>query len=145
MLVLLAGWCAVILYGTLSPFNFTLPQKRSGAFPHRRIEWIPFTFAYPEYRAWYRRDKARNLALFVPFGLLVAVAWPRNRSLVQRIGAVTAAGFSLSLAIELTQIFLPSRYPGASDLLMNTTGACLGAALASVLGHRKGEGMKLQT
>lgn len=62
-----------------------------------------------------------NIALFVPFGLLVAAAWPRTNA-----GWIILLGFAASAAIELVQTMLPSRYPTLSDVIANTLGTIIG-------------------
>jgi glycopeptide antibiotics resistance protein len=77
---------------------------------------------------------AYNVALFVPFGMLVRHLGRRSTLLT------TVAGFALSLVIEFTQLtgnwFLypcPYRLFDVDDLLANTAGALLGALAAPVL------------
>jgi hypothetical protein len=69
-------------------------------------------------------DVVQNVALYVPFGLLLAA---RGQSL-QRVCAASAV---LSLATELAQSYVPGRYPSASDVFINTCGAALGYAAIS--------------
>ncbi len=64
-----------------------------------------------------------NVALFVPLGVLLSLAWPRLSPWL-----VIGAGFVLSGAIELTQFTLPSRFPTVGDVVANTTGAAIGYA-----------------
>jgi hypothetical protein len=71
-------------------------------------------------------DWLANLIGFVPFGLFVASAFP-HRSVIQ---TATLASFGLSLSMEVGQLFLPARFPSSEDLLLNTIGGALGAALA---------------
>ncbi|RZU66295.1 VanZ like protein [Microterricola gilva] len=82
---------------------------------------IPFEIAYPvlEFTA--------NIALFVPFGLLVPLIAP-----LWHPWLVIASGLAVSCLIEFTQTALPSRFPTASDLLANTLGTALGVALLAV-------------
>jgi len=63
-----------------------------------------------------------NIALFVPLGLVMA--WS-DWSLVR----TTILGAGLSLAVECAQRFIPGRHPAMDDVMANTIGACLGAAL----------------
>ena len=70
-----------------------------------------------------------NIVLFVPLGLLVAVAWPRLRP-----WRVVLLGFAVSFTIELVQTLLPSRFPTISDVIANTVGAALGWAAAARFG-----------
>lgn len=69
-----------------------------------------------------------NVALFVPIGLLLAVAWPR-----WGLWRIVLIGAALSIVIETGQSFLPSRFPTVSDVLANTTGTLLGAAVVVTL------------
>lgn len=69
-----------------------------------------------------------NIVLFVPFGLLVSLAWPRwSPWLVIGLGCCT------SIAIELVQFALPTRFPTVSDVVANTTGAAIGFLLVAWL------------
>lgn len=68
---------------------------------------------------------AANIAMFVPFGILVGLLVPRRRAwLVIVLGAAT------SVAIELAQLaFLPTRVADVRDVVANTLGAAAGLAL----------------
>ncbi|WP_091230786.1 VanZ family protein [Microbacterium sp. 3J1] len=79
---------------------------------------VPFEVGYPVL------EFAANIALFVPFGALVAAAWPALPA-----WKVVAAGAATSVVIELVQIALPTRYPTVSDVVANTLGAAVGFAL----------------
>lgn len=67
-------------------------------------------------------DFIRNVLLFAPLGVALA-----RRGL----GFAGVATFSLafSACIELTQLFIPGRYANGADLVGNTAGALLGAAV----------------
>nr|WP_281370332.1 VanZ family protein [Microbacterium pseudoresistens] len=64
-----------------------------------------------------------NVALFVPLGLLLALAWPRLR-----MWLIIIAGLVASSTIELVQMTLPSRFPTLSDVAANTLGTAIGCA-----------------
>lgn len=66
-------------------------------------------------------DGILNLVFFLPFGFLLG-----GRGSTRR---VIAAAFLLSLGIEIAQTALVGRYPTAGDVVFNTLGAGLGAAL----------------
>lgn len=74
---------------------------------------------------------AANIALFIPFGLLVAAGWPRTNA-----WWIVLRGFSASAAIELVQTLLPSRYPTLSDVLANTVGAIIGCCAVRLFAPR---------
>jgi len=77
-------------------------------------------------------DIAVNILGFMPFGFIVysyrRLAKPggRGRNLVWAV----CAGATISLAIELTQAWLPNRTSSINDLFTNTLGTFLGALLA---------------
>jgi len=68
-----------------------------------------------------------NIAMFVPFGLLVPLLWPRAGS----IGRVAGLSLAASTVIELTQLALwltlgNHRTVDVNDLIANTVGGVLG-------------------
>ena len=95
-------------------------------------------------------DVLGNILLFVPFGFTLGLAiWPATplaggvkRALKQRWWRRMAlAGLGLSLVIELTQLLIPSRATDVDDLILNTLGTMLGAALANglITSYRRGD------
>ena len=72
---------------------------------------------------------AGNLALFVPFGILLPLLFERFRALwplVWRAGVI-------SIAIELTQVLTRARAIDVDDVILNTTGAAVGFAVYWVI------------
>ena len=127
---LLVAYCGLILYATLRPFRFGWPADLFAG--SRRYEWIPFTYPCPRHGVLCPWDKSVNLLAFVPLGVLLALlsGGTSGRTPAARLWRATAWGAALSLGIEITQVFLPTRYPSSVDLLMNALGTCLGAFLA---------------
>ncbi len=74
------------------------------------------------------RDVAINIAGFVPLGFFLAVFVRKTTQIGNgRLYLLIAlSGFGLSLAIELLQVYLPTRYSQLSDVLCNSTGTILG-------------------
>jgi len=125
---LLVAYTGLLLFGTLSPFNFSL-NARAISKDHLMPEWIPFTY-WPRC-GWkgYFEDKLLNTCMFIPVGVLLSLviqSGPKPGLLLLK--TIVAAAF-LSLTIEATQYFIPDRQSSASDLLTNTVGGFLGAWL----------------
>ncbi|UHD15279.1 VanZ family protein [Thiocapsa bogorovii] len=77
-------------------------------------------------RAYYANaDIYINFFGFIPFGALLLLLFGRRLSIVH----IMLLGAALSLSIETLQILLP-RHPSVTDLVLNTLGAGVGAALA---------------
>lgn len=72
-----------------------------------------------------------NVALFIPFGLLVAAGWPRTNA-----WWVILLGFSASAAIELVQTMIPGRVTTLSDVVANTLGMIIGCCAVRILAPR---------
>lgn len=78
-------------------------------------------------------ERLANVALFVPFGLLLAGLLPRGH----RAWGIAIA-VMVSVAIEVGQLlFLPGRYPSASDIITNSLGGTIGVVIVLVLGMRR--------
>jgi VanZ family protein len=77
----------------------------------------------------YAKDVLLNIAGFVPLGLIACAyfSWTRSRWKAILI-AITACG-ALSFVIEVLQYYIPPRFSGTTDILTNTLGAAVGAAL----------------
>ncbi len=113
-----------VLFGTLTPMPYhTLIPAVPLAEGYQFIRFEPTTF----------KDVIGNVLLYVPVG---AVFWCVARFVLQRRTAaiplaVFAAGF-LSTGIEWAQVFIPGRFPSATDICMNCVGSLLGALAAVV-------------
>ncbi|MEV4773894.1 VanZ family protein [Microbacterium sp. LWH12-1.2] len=83
---------------------------------------VPFALGYPAL------EFIANVALFIPFGLLSALAWR-----TVPLWWITVAGFSVSCVIELVQFMLPTRFPTISDVVANTLGAVIGCCAARLI------------
>jgi glycopeptide antibiotics resistance protein len=75
------------------------------------------------------KDVFVNIAGFIPFGFFFAYLLRGSDSLSTRtiVLAAGAAGAAISLAIEVTQAFLPMRNSSAADLVCNIGGTIIGA------------------
>ncbi|MET0860541.1 MAG: VanZ family protein [Microbacterium sp.] len=65
-----------------------------------------------------------NVALFLPYGLLARLRWP-----AVRLRTIAAIGLSTSVAIEVIQLLIPSRFASYYDVIANSIGMILGGLL----------------
>jgi VanZ family protein len=119
---LLAGWVALVLSASLYPFDWDWGRMAASV-----------EDGFPRLRGWIapsRRDTIVNLLLYVPCGLLGALALdPAANSLKRFLWPVLGAA-GLSLCVELLQHALPPRDPSLADWTLNILSATLGAVLA---------------
>jgi hypothetical protein len=89
--------------------------------------WVDFQFDASELR-----DDLINVFGFLPYGFCVLLhrRMSVKESLLKGIWITVAVGGSVSLFIELVQVWLPDRYSSGTDLLFNILGTFLGALLA---------------
>lgn len=70
-----------------------------------------------------------NVAFFVPFGVLLYILLHRT-SPARALAFTTLGGLALSLTMETAQYAFSLGFSDIDDVIMNTIGAALGAALA---------------
>jgi hypothetical protein len=126
-------------------YNFEYDQNRSIVTNRAGDDWsmqIPETFIPPRrdvlvppwkdfrFQSFYLKDMIVNLLGFIPLGVLAAIfimtvkssaSWPVC------FFVSSLAGGSLSLFIEINQVFILSRSSSLMDLILNTFGTGLGA------------------
>jgi len=115
---------AIVIPTDFSPLHLTVLE------PLRRGRLLTLSFI---------SDFVLNVLGFVPFGCLAMFYLgtatdisPRWQSTI-----VVLAGFSLSLGIELVQVYLPTRSSTLIDLATNTLGSATGVLLSFILTHWK--------
>lgn len=122
-------WLAVLLRITVF---------REGCFSHGlfsgRVEWDAFAYYCKLARVgnwrYFTYLFGGNLAWFAPAGVLVRLRGGR-------LWQAALAGLALSLLVETGQFVLGSGVSELDDLILNTLGAVLGFAAASLLRGRK--------
>jgi VanZ family protein len=75
----------------------------------------------------YLKDVGINVVGFIPLGFFFCVYFSMLRRMEHPVAAAIAFGFAVSLTIEVSQAFLPTRDSGVTDLITNTFGTALGA------------------
>jgi VanZ family protein len=119
---LLAGVIALILYGSLFPFEFDTPSGRT-------ILQIAAALAF---KRTSRGDIVANLLLYMPLGLCMALALPRRLRAIVALILTIAAGVLLSLGVEMAQTLESARVASLTDVLLNAAGTGLGCAVALI-------------
>ncbi|QQK79109.1 VanZ family protein [Salicibibacter cibi] len=124
-----AVYMAVLLYITAFAWNYGASLGPDGP-GGRNYNLIPFRSIYrigvfsPDF--W---DPLKiligNVFLFLPLGIFLPLLFRSLRS----IGRVTLVGMLLSLVIELYQFAFTLRVSDIDDLVLNTVGVFLGAAM----------------
>ena len=75
----------------------------------------------------YLKDVGINVGGFIPLGFFFCVYFSVLRKMEYPVAAAIAFGFAVSLTIEVSQAFLPTRDSGMTDLITNTLGTAIGA------------------
>ncbi len=81
---------------------------------------------------------ASNIAMFFPIGLFLVLLFGRRLWWLAMI-----LGFGLTVAIELAQLFIPTRVSDPRDIVANTCGAILGVIVGLVLTARKARSIRV--
>ncbi len=108
----------LIVYGSLYPWHF-VPRHLSENPLWILIHSWPFDALHH-----LSDDTAVNIALYIPLGF---AAYPVFR---KSLLAPVLLGLLLSSAIEITQLFTPTRFTSMMDVICNVAGSALGVALA---------------
>ena len=123
---LLVYWIGVVIL--LSTFPWVLgPPYWEG------VVWTPFHGVRHSFRLLF--DAWANVCLYVPLGL--AYVQQRPASWGWSIVEAGMLAMVLSVGCELYQVFSPWRYPTMTDVVTNTAGALIGAALGTRLHGKK--------
>jgi VanZ family protein len=114
--LLLVGYLAFLLYGSLYPISSFRPPEES-----------PWSLLFIPTRVS-KTDALTNVLVYMPFGFCLARALSgRGATFVAMLGAL------LSLGIEFFQAYLPGRVPSLFDWVLNVLGTYAGARIASRL------------
>lgn len=88
------------------------------------LNLVPFTFLKERYAGW-QVNIIGNILMFVPVGIV----WPFCFKRLNSYEKAVLAGAGFSLFIELTQLCFYDRGTDIDDLILNTAGAAIGAAI----------------
>jgi glycopeptide antibiotics resistance protein len=119
-----------ILYN-LAPFNFTFSRAQVASRAGMLLRF-PFAAYYlnPEFKAL--ADASIKMAISIPFGILFQLGWHPNQ---RRFGRLLELGWLMLTTlffatVEVGQVFLPSRFPDDTDILLAAFAVWLGIRLA---------------
>lgn len=88
------------------------------------INLVPLVHMFDVYDGWIINILG-NIFLFTPIGLI----WPWCFKKIDNIKKTILAGFGFTLSIEVFQLFFYERCSDVDDLILNTTGAAIGAVI----------------
>lgn len=119
-----ASVLCLVVCGSLTPFDF----DPAGGFTFATLKLDQLTWDMPG-----RADLAANFLVYLPVGFTLLLAMRTWLSAGAAWFMVTLAGACLSLAVEITQTFLASRYAAWFDVLLNACGGLAGASIALLI------------
>ena len=150
------GWLGVLAVTAWLLSMTLVPGSMS---EHQPVHLVPFSEKLPALRclltACDTADEAArflwidllgNVAVFVPFGVMAALAMlPSDQPAITGVGSsrhypvrwwmkVVALGFGLSLGIEIAQLAVPGRVTDVDDVILNALGTCIGAVTLWAVG-----------
>jgi glycopeptide antibiotics resistance protein len=118
-----------LLVWTLIVAGGVVPWSNWSVHPHLdHVEWIPFS------RNTRIRDIVLNVLFYLPVGYFHVSARTVSPGM-RRVLEAGLIGLGLSVVTEASQIFSHGRFPAATDVLTNTTGAMIGGWLARSRGR----------
>jgi VanZ family protein len=102
---------------------------------HAQFLERPWDEFRPDWNYW--KDVGINVGGFIPLGLFFCAYFFLNGKIEHPVAITIALGFAVSLTIEVSQGFLPTRDSGMTDLITNTLGTAIGAVAYSSVIVRK--------
>jgi len=115
---------AVIIYGSLYPFEFRIPTSGDGPVLTLLRSW-----AEPPGRG----DLLANILLYIPLGWFGMLSLRPRSSLGLGLVVTLIAGACLSVTMELAQYYDAGRVTAADDVYANVLGTIIGSLGATIL------------
>jgi glycopeptide antibiotics resistance protein len=121
---LFLAWFGALVLINWQPFDFRFFDGTALS-RLRDVSWIPFADYQQQSYVHAFDEMVSKVALFMPAGLFLA---PVRRQADQRLAGflIVLLGAMLATTFETAQLFLPSRYAGVTDVLLETLGVWLG-------------------
>lgn len=133
-----AVWFALLSVASWQPFD---PDWGLGAGRLATLDWVPLLSLEQTPALFALEAVLTKILLFVPFGVLAAAALSRHTLGGRGVGLAVLVGGAVSCSLEAGQLFLPTRFPGITDVLLGGLGSGLGAWVTGrcrVFGDGKG-------
>ena len=111
---------ALIVYGSLYPWTFRVPEGVGNPFLVLAVAWDA------GFDRRFIADVVINLALYVPLGMSGYLAFRRWRPGWLRVAGPVLLGAAVSVCVEMAQIYAPGRRCSAIDVMDNVAGSALG-------------------
>ena len=118
----------VIIYGSLYPFEFSVPAGERGPVSVLLGSWAD----RPS-----RGNFVANILLYMPLGFFGMLSFSRRVGFWLRLLLVVAGGAALSVTMELMQYYDAGRVTNASDVYTNTFGTLIAAPVAILFSGRR--------
>lgn len=115
-------YLSAVLLVVLLPVGYSDIVVAIGDVLHQRLGLVGFGYGWVEF--------AGNVVMAMPIGFFLA-------AMLRRFWPVVGLALVASVAIELLQLIIPSRTASVRDVLANTAGAAIGAAVGSMVTRRK--------
>ncbi len=96
------------------------------------LNLIPIVHLFDIYDGW-QINIIGNIAMFIPVGIV----WPVCFKELNTFGKAVLAGGGFSLVIEITQLLFFERASDVDDLILNTLGVAIGAAIYFAVTKKK--------
>ncbi len=122
---ILAVILLLIAYGSLYPGDFSAPAE--GAVKTFLTDFRWFTSL---------GDVLGNIALFFPLGMAAIIFSPDKLDSRGRIAGCLLLALVYAFALQLAQVWLPSRSAALADVVWNMAGMISGMAAAGLVGKR---------
>ncbi len=132
LLIGAVGFLVFAVYGSLVPLQYRALALDDAIEQFRKVPYLRLDLSA-------RADWVSNILLFVPLGFLCLGVWAvdrRNNYLaIFKMAFVGVGCFLLSVTIEFTQLWFPPRTVSQNDIVAESIGGLLGAALWLVVGQ----------
>ena len=110
----------LIAYGSLYPFDFSMPVMKSD---------MEISVFFATLAGYSKGDLLQNVLLFLPFGFIGPfLRSSSGKKLPDFVYVVVflSFGFMFAIFVQILQIYVPSRVPGLGDSLVNLVGSIVG-------------------